>query len=72
MSAGKFNLQPKGRMAGSVLLLASFAGQAPAGQADPTGVADPALIDGPPAPVPTAVMTLDQTRLNRQPYRVWP
>ena len=53
-------LQPKCLVVGSVLLLASFAGQAPAGQADSTGVVDPALIDGPPAPVPPAVMTRDE------------
>lgn len=41
-------------------------------QTGSTGVVDPALIDGPPAPVPPAVMTRDQTRLNLQPYRVWP
>ncbi len=44
-------------LVGSVLLLSSFVGQATAGQTDSTGVVDPALIDGPPAPVPPAVMT---------------
>ncbi|MCY3756618.1 MAG: DUF5916 domain-containing protein, partial [Acidobacteria bacterium] len=53
-------MQPKCLVVGSVLLLTSFAGQAPAGQADSTGVVDPALIDGPPAPVPPAVMTRDE------------
>ena len=59
MSAVKFNMRPKCLIAGSVLLLASFAGRAPAGQADARGMVDPALIDGPPAPLPPAVMTRD-------------
>ena len=47
-------------MVGSVLLLSSFVRQAPAGQTDVTGVVDPALIDGPAAPVPPAVMTRNE------------
>ncbi len=60
MSAVKLNMRPKCLVAGSVLLLASFAGRAPAGQADSTGVVDPSLIDGPPAPLPPAVMNRDE------------
>ena len=59
VSTLKFNMQPKCLVAGSALLLASFAQPAPAGQTDSTGVVNPALIDGPPAPVPPAVMTRD-------------
>ena len=50
-------LRPKCLVVGSVLLLAGLARQAPAGQTDVAGVVDPALIDGPAAPVPPAVMT---------------
>ena len=50
-------LRPRCLVAGSVLLLSSLVQQAPAGQTDSAGVVDPALIDGPPAPVPPAVMT---------------
>ncbi len=52
-------LQPKYLVVVAVLLLWSFARQAPAGQADPAGEVDAARIDGPPAPVPPAVMTRD-------------
>ena len=44
----------------SVLLLPGLVRPAPAGQTDSTGVVDPALIDGPPAPVPPAVMTRNE------------
>ncbi len=50
-------LRPKFLAVGSVLLLSSLVRQAPAGQTDVAGMVDPALIDGPPAPVPPAVMT---------------
>lgn len=53
-------MQPKRRAVGSVLLLSSLALQAPAGQTDFTAVVDPALIDGPAAPVPPEVMTRDE------------
>ena len=53
-------MRPKWLLVGSVLLLSGLVRQAPAGQTDVTGVVDPALIDGPPAPVPPAVMTRDE------------
>ena len=53
-------LRPKCLVVASVLLLSSLAQQAPAGQTDVAGVVDPALIDGPPAPVPPAVMTRNE------------
>ena len=53
-------LQPKCLLAGSVLLLSSLALQAPAGQTDFAAMVDPALIDGPAAPVPPEVMTRDE------------
>ena len=53
-------LRPKCLVVGSVLLLSGFVRQAPAGQTDVTGMVDPALIDGPPAPVPPAVMTRNE------------
>ena len=53
-------LRPKFLVVGSVFLLSSFVRQAPAGQTDVTGVVDPALIDGPAAPVPPAVMTRNE------------
>ena len=53
-------LRPKCLVVASVLLLSSLARQAPAGQTDVAGVVDPALIDGPPAPVPPAVMTRNE------------
>ena len=53
-------LQPKCLVVGSVLLLSSFVRQAPAAQTDSTGVVDPALIDGPAAPVAPEVMTRDE------------
>ena len=53
-------LRPKCLVVGSVLLLSGLVRQAPAGQTDVTGVVDPALIDGPPAPVPPAVMTRNE------------
>ena len=53
-------LRPKCLVVASVLLLSSLARQAPAGQTDVDGVVDPALIDGPPAPVPPAVMTRNE------------
>ena len=53
-------LRPKCLVVASVLLLSGFVRQAPAGQKDVAGVVDPALIDGPPAPVPPAVMTRNE------------
>ena len=53
-------LRPKCLVVASVLLLSSLARQAPAGQTDVDGGVDPALIDGPPAPVPPAVMTRNE------------
>ena len=53
-------MRPKCLVAGSVLLLSSFAQPSPAGQTDSAGAVDPALIDGPPAPVPPAVMTRNE------------
>ena len=53
-------LRPKCLMVASVLLLSSLARQAPAVQKDVAGEVDPALIDGPPAPVPPAVMTRNE------------
>ena len=53
-------LRPKCLVVGSVLLLSGLVRQAPAGQTDVTGMVDPALIDGPPAPVPPAVMTRNE------------
>ncbi len=50
-------LRPKFLVVGSVLLLSSIVRQAPAGQTDVAGAIEPALIDGPAAPVPPAVMT---------------
>ena len=54
---GMILLRSKFLVVGSVLLLSSFVQQATAVQTDVTGVVDPALIDGPAAPVPPAVMT---------------
>ena len=53
-------LRTKCLVIASVLLLSGFVRQAPAGQVDFTGMVDPALIDGPAAPVPPAVMTRDE------------
>ena len=53
-------MQPKCLLVGSVLLLSSLALPVPAGQTDFAAVVDPALIDGPPAPVPPEVMTRDE------------
>ena len=47
-------------MVASVLLLSGLVRQAPAVQKDVAGEVDPALIDGPPAPVPPAVMTRNE------------
>ncbi len=53
-------LRPKCLVVASVLLLSGFVRQVPASQTDVAGVVDPALIDGPPAPVPPAVMTRNE------------
>ena len=47
-------------MVASVLLLSGLVRQAPAVRKDVAGEVDPALIDGPPAPVPPAVMTRNE------------
>ena len=44
----------------ALLGLCSAVNSSAAAQDDPTAAIDPALIDGPPAPVPPAVMTSDE------------
>ena len=53
-------LRPKCLVVASVLLLSGLVRQTPVGQKDVAGEVDPALIDGPPAPVPPAVMTRNE------------